>query len=166
MAAAAHQRVALGSLLAVPGFARLFAASMAGRLPASALGLVFILRTRELTGSYAAGGAVAGAWALANGLTAPLLGRLIDRRGQAPVLVRAALLSAGAMAAFALLPAGTPVAPAIACAAVAGGAFPPLGPCLRTLWPAHARRRPRPHCTPRSRSRRPRWRRPTSPGPS
>ena len=39
-------RVSLGSLLRVPGFARLFLASMAGRLPASALGLVFILRTR------------------------------------------------------------------------------------------------------------------------
>jgi len=136
MAAVTHQRVALGSLLAVPGFARLFVASMAGRLPASALGLVLILRTRELTGSYAAGGAVAAAWALANGTTAPVLGRLIDRRGQGPVLAPAALVSAAAMVAFALLPAGTPVAPAIACAAVAGAAFPPLGPCLRTLWPA------------------------------
>src|SRR5215210_4477304 len=127
--ATATARVPIGSLLLVPGFARLFLASMAGRLPASALGLVLILRTRELTGSYAAGGAVAAAWALANGTTAPVLGRLVDRRGQTLVLVCAALVSAAAMVAFALLPAGTPVAPAIACAAVAGAAFPPLGPC-------------------------------------
>jgi MFS family permease len=129
-------RVSLGSLLRVPGFARLFLASMAGRLPASALGLVFILRTRELTGSYAAGGAVAGAYALANGVASPALGRLVDRHGQAAVLVPAAHVSAVALLGFALLPSRTAVLPAIALAAVAGAAFPPLGPCLRTLWPA------------------------------
>jgi len=134
--AASTGRVSIGSLLRVPGFTRLFVASMAGRLPASALGLVFILRTRELTGSYAAGGAVAGAYALANGLTSPLLGRLVDRRGQALVLVPAALVASAALLGFALLPQETAVLPAVALAAVAGGAFPPLGPCLRTLWPA------------------------------
>ena len=87
------QRTSLADLLRVPGFAPLFLASMAGRLPASALGLVLILRTRELTGSFAAGGAVAGAYALANGVTAPLLGRLVDRRGQGAVLVPSALVA-------------------------------------------------------------------------
>ena len=133
--ATAAARVPLGSLLRVPGFAPLFLASMAGRLPAAALGLVLILRTRELTGSFAAGGAVAGGFALANGLTAPLLGRLVDRRGQGPVLAPAALLSAAAITAVALLPHGVAVLPALALAAVAGAALPPLGPCLRTLWP-------------------------------
>jgi len=136
MAVAADQRTSLAQLLRVPGFAPLFLASMAGRLPASAFGLVLILRTRELTGSFAAGGAVAGAWALANGITGPLLGRLVDRRGQTAVLLPAALLSTAAIIGFALLPHGVAVAPAIALAALAGGAFPPLGPCLRTLWPA------------------------------
>jgi MFS family permease len=134
--AIATARVPIGSLLRVPGFARLFLASMAGRLPASALGLVLILRTRELTGSFAAGGAVAGAYALANGVTGPLLGRLVDRRGQGAVLVPAGLLSTAAMVAFALLPHGVAVLPAVALAALTGAAFPPLGPCLRTLWPA------------------------------
>ena len=134
--AASTGRVSLGSLVRVPGFARLFVASMAGRLPAAALGLVFILRTRELTGSYAAGGAVAGAYALANGITSPVLGRLVDRHGQAVVLVPSALVAALALVGFALLPMGTAVLPAVALAAVAGGAFPPLGPCLRPLWPA------------------------------
>jgi MFS family permease len=135
-AAPATTRVSLGSVLRVPGFTPLFVASMAGRLPASALGLVLILHIRGLTGSFAAGGAVAGAYALANGVTGPLLGRLVDRRGQAPVLVPAALVSAAAIVAVALLPHGVAVAPAIALAALAGGAFPPLGPCLRTLWPS------------------------------
>ena len=130
------ERFTIASLLRVPGFTRLFLASMAGRLPASALGLVLILHVRGLTGSFAAGGAVAGAYALANGVTGPLLGRLVDRRGQGVVLVPAALVSSAAIVAIALLPHGAAVAPALALAAVAGGAFPPLGPCLRTLWPS------------------------------
>ena len=136
MSATIPERVPIGSLLRVPGFARLFLASMAGRLPASALGLVLILHMRHLTGSFAAGGAVAGAYALANGVTAPLLGRLIDRRGQAPVLVPAALVCAAAIVATALLPHGVSVGPAVALAGLIGATFPPLGPCLRTLWPA------------------------------
>jgi MFS family permease len=135
-ATAVSERVPIGTLLRVPGFARLFLASMAGRLPASALGLVLILHLRHLTGSFAAGGAVAGAYALANGVTAPVLGRLVDRRGQGPVLISAALVSAAAIVAAALLPHGVAIAPAIALAALAGATFPPLGPCLRTLWPA------------------------------
>lgn len=135
MVATTTERVTIASLLRVPGFTRLFLASMAGRLPASALGLVLILHVRGLTGSFAAGGAVAGAYALANGVTGPLLGRLVDRHGQGVVLVPAALVSSAAIVAIALLPHGAAVAPGVALAAVAGGAFPPLGPCLRTLWP-------------------------------
>ena len=135
MAIATSERVSVGSLLRVPGFTRLFLASMAGRLPASALGLVLILHMRALTGSFAAGGAVAGAYALANGLTGPLLGRLVDRRGQGVVLVPAALVSTAAITAIALLPQGVAVAPAVGLAVLAVGAFPPLGPCRRTLWP-------------------------------
>ena len=136
MAVAADQRTSIAQLLRVPGFAPLFLASMAGRLPASAFGLVLILRTRELTGSFAAGGAVAGAWALANGITGPLLGRLVDRRGQTAVLPpRGAGLDRRDRRLRVAAP-RVAVAPAIALAALAGGAFPPLGPCLRTLWPA------------------------------
>jgi MFS family permease len=133
--ASATARVPLGTLLRVPGFTPLFLASMAGRLPASALGLVFILRTRDLTGSYAAGGAVAAGYALANGVTSPLLGRLVDRRGQGPVLLPAAIVCAFALIGFAALPHGSSTGPALALAALAGAVFPPLGACLRTLWP-------------------------------
>src|SRR3954447_15009651 len=128
-------RVPLSQLLRLPGFTPALLASMAGRLPASALGLVFILRTRELTGSYAAAGAVAGAFALANGITAPLLGRLVDRRGQGAVLVPAAIVATSAIVGFALLPHGAAAAAAVALAGATGAVFPPLGACLRTLWP-------------------------------
>jgi len=128
-------RVPITSVLRVPGFTPLFLASLAARMPVAALGLLLILRTRELTGSYAAGGAVAGAYALANGVTAPLLGRLVDRRGQTPVLVPAAIVAACAFTGFALLPHGVAPAAAVALAAIGGATIPPIGACLRTLWP-------------------------------
>ena len=67
-----------------------YLAGVVGRLPAGAIGLVLILRTREMTGSYAAGGAVAAAYSIALALGAPLLGRWIDGHGQRGVLLASA----------------------------------------------------------------------------
>ena len=85
---------------------------MAGRLPASALGLVLILHMRGLTGSFAAGGAVAGAYALANGVPGRCSGGSSTAAARARVLVPAALVYAAAIVAIALLPHGVAVAPA------------------------------------------------------
>ncbi len=123
-------------VLRVPGSARLFIASMVGRAPASALGLVFVLRTRDLTGSFAAAGLASGAQALAWAAVAPVLGRLVDRRGQPAVLVASALGCAAALLAFAALPHGSGLVAILPCAVLAGAAMPPLGPCLRTVWPS------------------------------
>ncbi len=124
------------AVLSAPGCARVFAASMVARVPLTALGLVFVLRAKELTGSFAAAGAAAGMYALASAACAPALGRIADRRGQPAVLVPGALLAAAALTAFAALPAGAPFAAIAACAVVAGAATPPVGPCLRALWPS------------------------------
>jgi MFS family permease len=129
-------RVPLRAVLRAPGFAWLFGASMLGRIPGFAVGLVLVLRTRELTGSFAAGGLVAGVNALSIAVTGPLLGRLIDRRGQVPVLAGCALLSAGGLLALALLSDGAGLAAATACAVATGAGFPPLGACLRSALPA------------------------------
>jgi predicted MFS family arabinose efflux permease len=123
------------AVLRIPGSARLFAASMVARTPTTALGLVFVLRTRQLTGSFADAGLAAGLYALAAAVSAPALGRAADRRGPPAVLVPAALLSALGLVAFAALPAGVPLAAVLACAGVTGVAVPPVGPCLRALWP-------------------------------
>jgi predicted MFS family arabinose efflux permease len=135
-AAAVTARVPLGAVLRVPGFVWLFGASMVGRVPGAALGLVLVLRTRELTGSFAAGGLVAGINALAVGVTAPVLGRIVDRRGQVPVLAGCAVLTAAGLLVLGLLPRGAGLAAAAACAVAAGAGFPPLGACLRTALPA------------------------------
>src|SRR4051794_5075269 len=121
-------------ILSTPGVRRVYAASIVGRLPMGALGLLLILRTREMTGSYAAGGAVAAAYAVAAGIGGPLLGRLIDRRGQGAVLVLASLFSAVMLGAFAALPDGTSGWLAALLAAAAGAGTPPLSACQRALW--------------------------------
>src|ERR1700754_2784550 len=120
------------TVLRVYGSLRLFATAILARIPATALGLVFVLRTKELTGSFAAAGTAAGLYALAMAVWAPALGRLIDRRGAALVLVVAALGDAAALTVFALLAGGALLA--FACAIVSGAATPPVGPSLRTLW--------------------------------
>jgi predicted MFS family arabinose efflux permease len=123
-----------GEILKTPGVARVYLASIVGRLPLGALGLLLILRTREMTGSYAAGGAVAAAFAVASGVGAPMLGRIVDRRGQAAVLVPAGLVSGALLGVFAALPGGTPTWLAAALAALTGVATPPLSSCQRALW--------------------------------
>ena len=120
--------------LSAPGILRVFLASVVGRLPMGAVGLIFILRTEELTGSFAAGGVVAGASAIAHGLGAPLIGRLVDRRGQTAVLVGTGAVFLAALTGFALLPPEAPLGAAVATATIAGIAFPPVGAALRALW--------------------------------
>lgn len=100
-----------------------------------ALGLLLVLHTRDLTGSYARGGLASGIYLLGLGVSAPLLGRLIDRHGQTAVLRAGAVVESGSIAALALLPGDTPLGAILAAAAVAGLGQPPIGACMRALWP-------------------------------
>jgi MFS family permease len=122
-------------VLRIPGALSLFAASCVARLPMGALGLLLVLHTQQLTGSYADGGLAAGAYALALGISNPALARLVDRRGQTAVLRAGAPVAAAAVVVVALLPAGAPAAAIVACAAAAGLSQPPIGACMRALWP-------------------------------
>jgi hypothetical protein len=128
----------MGAVLRLPGVRSLFAANCVGRLPMGALGLLLILQTHALTGSFARGGLVAGSYTLALGLSNPVLARIVDRAGQTLVLRAGAVASATAMTAFALLPGGAPTLALMAVAAVAGAAQPPVGACMRSLWPVLA----------------------------
>jgi MFS family permease len=123
-------------VLRTPGALTLFAAACVARLPMGALGLLFVLHTQQLTGSYAKGGLVAGVNAIALSLSNPLLARVVDRRGQSLVVRAGAPIAAAAIVAGALLPASAPLGAILACAAVAGAAQPPIGACMRAVWPA------------------------------
>ena len=96
-----------------------------------ALGLLFVLHTQALTGSYARGGVVAGAYTLALGISNPLLARVADRRGQTLVL----LGGAPSLPARSPPQRSRPAGWLVLCAALAGAFQPPVGACMRALWP-------------------------------
>src|SRR4051812_50050513 len=71
-------------VLRSPGVLPLFLASCVARLPMGALGLLLVLHTHDLTGSYARGGPASGVYLAALGVSGPALARLVDRPGQTP----------------------------------------------------------------------------------
>jgi MFS family permease len=122
-------------VLRAPGALSLFLASCVARLPMGALGLLLVLHTQQITGSYAKGGLASGAYAIALGISNPALARVVDRRGQTLVLRLGAPLATAAIVVLATLPDGAPVGAILAAAAVAGACQPPVGACMRALWP-------------------------------
>jgi predicted MFS family arabinose efflux permease len=113
----------------------LLALNVLARIPTAGAGVLVVVHTHALTGSYAAAGAVTAVGTLAMAVAAPLLGGVIDRRGQTGVLLLSGLVAGLAYVAMAALPASAPTVALAALAAVGGGLQPPLGACLRTLWP-------------------------------
>jgi len=117
----------------------LLGTSVIARLPLAMLAIAVLLHAKHVTGSYAAAGLVAGAYAVASGIGGPLLGRLVDRRGQLLVLLPSVLLTAGLLGATAALRVGAPLGLVIVLAAGIGLATPPLGACVRALVPGLTR---------------------------
>jgi predicted MFS family arabinose efflux permease len=116
-----------------PGAMSLFALSVAARLPAAMVTIALLVHARHLTGSFAAAGLVTAAYAVALAVGGPVLGRLADRRGPAPVLVPSAVGATVALAAAATLPPGAPVDAVALVAVLAGLAMPPVAACARAL---------------------------------
>ena len=115
---------------------RLFATSIIARLAPAMLTIGLLVHTQRLTGSFAAAGVVTGVYAIALGVGGPLLGRLVDRRGQTSVLLVSAGVAATLLVAIAVLPAGASLGVLVALAAGIGLATPPVGACLRSQLPA------------------------------
>jgi MFS family permease len=112
----------------------LMAAAFVGRLPVAMHSLGMVLFLSHETGSYAVAGAATGAFAIAGGVSAPILGRIIDRAGQTPVLVGCAIAFPASVAALVAVGRSTSsTLPIVGCAAVTGLAFPPLFATLRAL---------------------------------
>lgn len=123
------------SIASTPRALRLLAISVIARLPLAMFSIGLLVHAQHLTGSFAAAGVVTGAYAMALGVGGPLLGQLVDRRGQTSVLLTSASVSAALLGAVAALPAGAPPAVLVALAAAIGLATPPLGACVRALFP-------------------------------
>ena len=66
--------------------------SIVARLPLAMFSIGLLVHAQHLTGSFAAAGLVTAAYAVALGIGGPLLGRVVDRRGQTAVLLATALV--------------------------------------------------------------------------
>lgn len=113
---------------------RLLTASLIGRLPTGMAPLAIMLSVREHGGDYRLAGVLTALYAGSAAVCGPILGRLIDRTRQPPMLLGCAALSATA---FLVLAGSDPVRStplAVAAAMLAGAATPQLEPCLRVLW--------------------------------
>jgi hypothetical protein len=113
--------------------AGLLASSILARLPQAMVGLALLVHVHRVTGSFAIAGVASGAYAIARGAGAPLLGRLVDGFGQTLTLTSTAAGSALALVAIAVLP-PRPLA-AVVLAAAIGLMTPPVGACARALLP-------------------------------
>jgi MFS family permease len=124
-------------VLAAPGVARVVCAALLGRLPIGMAPLATVLLLRGEGRSYAVAGVVVAGGSLASAIGWPLWGRLVDRVGLVRVLVPLGIVYPAALAALALLATqAAPVAALIACSALAGATLPPLGACMRAIWPS------------------------------
>ncbi|MEV4516251.1 MFS transporter [Dactylosporangium sp. NPDC049525] len=103
------------------------------RLSAGAVALAMVLLVQHERGSFGAAGIVAGVFAVGASAGAPLVGRLVDRIGQTPVLLATAAVHGGALLGVALRP-SAPLGVLVALAAVAGAARPPVAACMRGIW--------------------------------
>jgi MFS family permease len=117
-----------------PGVPRTLALALLSRVPLSAIGLLLVLQVRHLGHSYTLAGACSGACALGMAIGAPVLGRIIDRAGQAAVLSATGAAVVAVTALFAVIPAGAPAPLFILVAALIGAMQPPVGSCVRVLW--------------------------------
>jgi predicted MFS family arabinose efflux permease len=126
----------LRAVILAPGVRGLLLARSFGSLPIGMVPLGIILLLRAAGRSYALAGVADGAYALGLAAMQPLFGRLIDRIGMGRVVAPLALIFPGVLVALALV--GSSDAPAsltLALALLSGATLPPLGACMRALWP-------------------------------
>jgi MFS family permease len=124
------------ALFLVPHVRRLVLSGLLARLPMGMVGLALLLLVRERGGSYGAAGLVSGGYFVATAVGAPIAGRLVDRRGQARILLRRAVIFPGLLGGVCALAAFDAPLPLVGvCAAAAGALMPPVGSSLRALWP-------------------------------
>jgi MFS family permease len=128
------------ALFSVPGYGRLLASSVIGRLPSGMFSLALLLFMRARTDSFLDAGVTVAAFSLAGAALGPQLGALVDRVGQRRVLLPAACAQAVLLVALVVVAqAGAPVAVDIVLAALAGSVQPPIAGCVRALWSLLAR---------------------------
>jgi MFS family permease len=122
-------------VLRQPGVGRLALFTTVGRLPFGILPFAVVLLMREESYGYGEIGAVLAASALAVGLTAAFVGRLIDRAGQTRVILVTGAITAAAIVGQVLATTGHAATPwVVAISIVQGATVPPISASMRALW--------------------------------
>ena len=125
------------ALFRAPSVPQVVVAGLLGRLPLGMVPIGTVLLVRSAGHSYAVVGGVVAALSVAAAAAAPILGRLVDRVGQARVLIPLAILfplSLGLLVLFANRDASALLL--VLLAAATGSTLPPIGACIRTIWPS------------------------------
>ncbi|MEU8928059.1 MFS transporter [Kitasatospora sp. NPDC048545] len=123
------------AVLGAPHVTRLLGGTLIGRLPTGMAPIAILLLVRAEHGPLALAGLLGALYGLASALGQPLLGRLVNRHGQAQVLLPATLVATAAFLALPCTgPARHPIFAALTVLA-AGLSTPPLEAGLRALWP-------------------------------
>jgi hypothetical protein len=110
-------------------------AGFLARLPLSMTGMGIVLLVALDTGSFGRAGLVTAVGTVAGAAAAPIWGRVIDRVGQARVLVVAAVIQNVGLALLILsVQVGAPLAATLAAAVGVGAGFSLAGSCVRARW--------------------------------
>lgn len=122
-------------VLRTPGVARVALFATTGRLPFAIVPLSVVLLMREEGYQYAQIGIVVGAEALAVGVTAGFVGRLVDRIGRRQVILVMGAVTTLVLCAVAVgILSGAAVWLLVALAALHGATIPPISASMRSLW--------------------------------
>ncbi|AWS45446.1 MFS transporter [Streptosporangium sp. 'caverna'] len=122
-------------LFSAPGVKGFVVAGFVGRMPMSMLGIGVILLIQNLTGSYALAGAVAATFNVSFAVAGPVSARLVDRFGQARVIVPLVLMHGAALTAMMLCARfETPRWILFATGVTAGATAISLGSLVRARW--------------------------------
>lgn len=127
------------SLWRTPGFARVIATQLLARLPFGMMSLAIVMHVEHLYGSYAIAGFALGAETIGAAISGPLLARWMGPWGMRRVLLLAAIVSASAMAALALIP--MPSLVAILITFLVGLTSPPVQSAARSIYPSIAEKK-------------------------
>lgn len=97
--------------------------------------LSMILLIQHVRGEYGIAGLVTGIYALGTAAGSPIWGRCMDRFGQVRVIAPTALACGALLVTLAIITdRNANNAALLSCAALAGIAFPPVGPGMRAAW--------------------------------
>src|SRR5215475_11917020 len=119
----------------LPDVPRLLAVVLVARMPVGMMSLALLMHLRELSGSFAFAGATVGTYLVAMACSAPIIGRIVDRRGPRGILIATGIVQPLALGLLLLgRPLQLPLAMLTPLTALAGAFAPPISTISRTLW--------------------------------